>query len=786
MCNARRTGKVLLAILGPVFLLAALELVLRIAGVEPALSRKDPFIGFAGNIPLFNEHTGPEGRKWLITAENKRTWFNVQQFQREKEPGVFRIFCLGGSTTYGRPYDDTTSFAGWLRALLPAMDPSRGWEVINAGGISYASYRVARLMEELVEYEPDLFIVYSGHNEFLERRTYSLLLNEPAPLRGLRVLLSRTRIYTVAQQLVRREPAPDATAPTTSVLPAEVAPILDRSVGPGAYRRDDAGQAQVLTHYRHNLTRMIEQADRAGVPVILVTPASNLADCSPFKSEHRAGLADDARAEWIMLTTRAKAAAEAGRSAEALSLLNKAAQIDDRHAALHYRRGRALAALERWSDALGAFRRARDEDVCPLRALTAMNGIVMNTAARQGVAVVDFDALVASRSPNGIPGRDGFLDHVHPTIAGNRLLALAILQRMTHNGLVQPSRTWNTQALERVVQTVEDGVDEQAHGIALRNLANVLSWAGKLDEAERLICMALVKAPADPGTHHQAGVVFARLDRLDEARAHYEKALALEPAYPEACHNLGAVLTRLGRHEEAIARFLAAIELRPDEARTHNGLGLALAAQGKPREAEARYRQAIELDPGYAEAHNNMGNLLSDQGELEGAEAQFRNALADEPRYADAHCNLGLALARKNRIAAAMTAFERALQLEPGHAKAHVNLGLLLFARGQTAEAQAHYEQALQTDPNDPDAHYNLGVWRAAQGQSQTAADHYRTVIRVQPRHALAHNNLGTILATQGHIVEAITHFERAVAIRPDYAEARTNLRIAQDITRNE
>ena len=110
--------------------------------------------------------------QWLVTAQNKRGYFNVQGFPQVKAPGTYRIFTLGGSTTYGRPYDDKTSFSGWLREFLPMADSQRNWEVINAGGISYASYRVAHLMEELVNYQPDLFIIYTGHNEFLEERTY--------------------------------------------------------------------------------------------------------------------------------------------------------------------------------------------------------------------------------------------------------------------------------------------------------------------------------------------------------------------------------------------------------------------------------------------------------------------------------------------------------------------------------------------------------------------------------------------------------------------------------------
>jgi hypothetical protein len=53
--------------------------------------------------------------------------FNAQQFPREKAPRTTRIFCLGGSTTYGRPYDDTTSFAGWLRELLASATPATAW-----------------------------------------------------------------------------------------------------------------------------------------------------------------------------------------------------------------------------------------------------------------------------------------------------------------------------------------------------------------------------------------------------------------------------------------------------------------------------------------------------------------------------------------------------------------------------------------------------------------------------------------------------------------------------------
>ena len=135
-----------------------LEMTLALFGVTPDLLTEDPLVGFAENIPQFTETTRTDGSVIMATANNKRGLFNYQKFPKQKESNSYRIFCMGGSTTYGRPYTDRVSFCGWLREYLKATDPSRNWEVVNAGGISFASYRVAKLMNELRNYQPDLFI----------------------------------------------------------------------------------------------------------------------------------------------------------------------------------------------------------------------------------------------------------------------------------------------------------------------------------------------------------------------------------------------------------------------------------------------------------------------------------------------------------------------------------------------------------------------------------------------------------------------------------------------------
>jgi hypothetical protein len=131
--------KVAFSAVATLLLLALMEVVLALCGIKPELSEKDPHAGFSPQRPLFVEQTDTNGRTFLVTAKNRLDFFNRQQFPKEKGPGVYRIFSMGGSTTYGHPYDDTTSFNGWLREFLGAMASERRWEVINTGGISYGS-----------------------------------------------------------------------------------------------------------------------------------------------------------------------------------------------------------------------------------------------------------------------------------------------------------------------------------------------------------------------------------------------------------------------------------------------------------------------------------------------------------------------------------------------------------------------------------------------------------------------------------------------------------------------
>jgi tetratricopeptide (TPR) repeat protein len=620
---------VLLPVAAIIIFFLLLEGCLLLFGLKPASQNEDPFVGFASNVPLFVPSKGPEDGQIMTTAPNRIKFFNKQEFSRIKAPGTYRIFCLGGSTTYGRPYDDSTSFSEWLRELLPSIDMGKRWEVINAGGISYASYRVTHLMDELINYQPDLFIIYTGHNEFLEERTYKQIREIPFEVKRVASLLARTRTWSAMKtSLQKLGISPRSSKEKPSRLAAEVNALLDKSIGTESYTRDDLLKKNILEHYRLSLEHMVEMAQSVNAQVIFVTPASNLKDSSPFKSEHSLDLGPMDRQHLKEMLTKATKEMEQKNLPAALQLVESATRLYPRHASLEYLRGKLLLDMKRFNEAEIAFRLARDEDIVPLRALTSMRQTVIQVAEEQKVDVVDYVDLLKRRmlqiKGHDIPGREFFLDHVHPTIEGHKILAVALINKMIEKGMVQSKAKLENDIITAVDKKIRGRIDSGRHGYALANLARVFSWAGKTNDAERLASQAIEVAGDDgPVVINATSIlVTASLKKGKPQRALTQIYSAIEKV-PDATDRrltgaidlrlkLGEILLGAPFHEleKAAANFLLVSVYMPDDDFIHDLFGTVMAMRDRPRIAYPSLKQALSLNPDNSHAQKTIEDLL--------------------------------------------------------------------------------------------------------------------------------------------------------------------------------
>src|SRR6266566_7093379 len=81
-----------------------LEIGLRLSGARAGDSTSDPLSGFNRNIPLFERESTT-----YRTATSREPFFPPQEFAASKPTNGFRIFCFGGSTVHGHPYQSETA-----------------------------------------------------------------------------------------------------------------------------------------------------------------------------------------------------------------------------------------------------------------------------------------------------------------------------------------------------------------------------------------------------------------------------------------------------------------------------------------------------------------------------------------------------------------------------------------------------------------------------------------------------------------------------------------------------
>ncbi len=431
---AFRIGAVILGV-APVLIL---ELCLRLVHWQPILPESDPLIEFESSRPLF---VLDEGKETMVTAANRLEYFRPESFPIEKPRGSYRIVCVGGSTVQGRPYAIETSFTTWLELSLHAADPTRAWDVINCGGVSYASYRLVPIVEEMLLYEPDLIVLYTGHNEFLEDRHYrdldeSSALNTPSLSR-----LSRLRSVQLVQQFVGRGHATASSVKDKPMLAEEVDALLDYRSGLENYQRDPLWRHAVVTHFNVNLRRMIQLSRDANVPVLLVDPPVNLRDCPPFKFLPTDDVANEQRMTTEQLVAAGVALPDAQRN-RAIELLEQAVTLDPANAGTHFLLATLLDRAERFADAKYHYERSLDEDICPLRMIEPLREVILDVATDTDTALIEVRRRFEELSKGAIPGKRLFVDHVHPTFYGHQLIAEELMEQLEASGVIEPIDDW--------------------------------------------------------------------------------------------------------------------------------------------------------------------------------------------------------------------------------------------------------------------------------------------------------------------------------------------------------
>lgn len=417
-----RVAAVALAVLP--FLL--LEGGLRLFGVGADLADPDLHGGYNEATQLFEVVNNDDGVAARKTRLARQRFFVEQQFPVEKDSNEFRVFVLGGSTVQGRPYSVETSFAAWLQILLNSAAENRTVRVINCGGVSYASYRLKSVLKEVVNYDPDLIVLATGHNEFLEDRTFAAERDKSTFTKAFDSAARSSRTVMVLRRMAGYE-APEE--PTEETEGGTVEARLDNPAGYASYQRDPEWHDAVSRQFAESLDDMAESCKAADVPLMLVKLGCNRRDCAPFKSQHRKDLSIEDEQAWQLLADSGKEMGDVDAEV-GLAAYRQALEIDDQFALLHFRMARCLDRLGKTEEARTFYDAAVELDVCPLRMPASIATQMQQAAERHQLTLVDAEGRLQAAHRDGLPGFNAYIDHVHPTIGGHQQIAVELAKNV--------------------------------------------------------------------------------------------------------------------------------------------------------------------------------------------------------------------------------------------------------------------------------------------------------------------------------------------------------------------
>ena len=447
----------------------------------------DPYVDLQQLEPLFQ--LDASANEWKI-PKHRMNFFRPAVFPAEKKDTTKRIFVLGGSTVQGRPFSTETAFPIWLEMRLRAAFPNTDFEVVNVGGISYASYRVSKLVTEVLQHEPDAIVLYTGHNEFLEDREYGALL-EAGPFRTwLSNISGNLRTVSWLQERFK----PDTKS--ASQMPTEVDARLDHAGGLEKYRRDPAWRNGVEQHFASVFSTMVKQIKQAEIPLWICMPTCDLVNTPPFKVELASKLSEKQRAEWQQNWN--KATDNQLPPSHRLTACQQCLSIDRFDAGAHYMIGRLLYERGDTRMATEHLTLAKDLDVCPLRATTKIEQSIVNITNQENIPIILTPTLFDERDANGDRHPDGiadpglFVDHLHPSVRGHQILGTAVADSMIQNHLFKelpPPRDMPLlqQRYEELSKQHLAGLGEAYYARGKQRLEGLRRWAaGRVGQSSEL------------------------------------------------------------------------------------------------------------------------------------------------------------------------------------------------------------------------------------------------------------------------------------------------------------
>jgi tetratricopeptide (TPR) repeat protein len=600
---------------------------------------------------LFMEYPR-DGRYLVLNPQASRKYFtdpamaptgNSEPFKKIKDENTCRIFVLGESTTIGYPYFHNGSFHRWLQYRLTRTFPGRQFEIINLSVTAVNSYTVLGFAKELVDYQPDAVLIYSGHNEYygtLGVASTSRLSGNRTLIR-LMLALRRLRLTQLLTNGYRKLAGLFSAGRNYSGETLMQLMVADSRIpyGSAVYQRG-------LDQFESNMDETLKLLSDRHIPVYISNLVSNEKDMKPFVSVE-----------------------------------------PENNAASQYSLGRLAYGRGDTGQARAYFTKAIDLDGLRFRAPAAMNGIITRLCGKYSDAhLVDARAEFGDWSAGHLIGNELLLEHVHPNLTGYALLSDAFYRELkrTHffsahffsagggqDAAVETTldtaaeisvrqlmkdmpltaldslsgaykierlkRNWpfnegSTQDSLPVVTEEQKLAYDVAFGkmrwqTAMDSLYEQYMATGDLVRARTVMEAMTLEHPQDTAYFERAANICGKLNDLQQAAFYFGQAFGLDPSF-ERARTLFVLYLGFDRPNEAMPYIDYAVKRMPDH---------RVAMVKRYTEQVIGLERAVSTDPLYkTSADSTIASLYITMGNQAGAVVRLEKILKRDRRNPNA------------------------------------------------------------------------------------------------------------------------------------------------------
>lgn len=492
-----------------------------------------------------------------LLGTNRKEAGHRQEFLLPKPFKTKRVFVIGESVAaeFGGGEDSS------LTKLAAQVIPSWKLEHINCGMGAYNTTGIALVLDEILDYEPDLVIVFSGNNE------------GPGGYEVCAKLGHLNRRYQILKERLK----------SLGASPFEI----DRKIS--------------LKNHERKLRNMVVSAKKKGIPVVLCTLPANLKDyapgeIAPFGNE---------------LFVRAWIEMENRDYLEAIRLFNNLLEQNPREPFSNYFLARCLERVGRFDEVEKYYEEALEWDSQMDRCSKSRNNNIRKIAREEGVILADLVPAFKQTAPHGLVGDSMITDGVHWFGRYNPLVAYVILKALSKDKTFADEKDWNFEkfnSLYPAVINVQRGKEEfiEENTKILCSAINFLqAWSGGFKNGEiQETTISMLERVDNRDRKFLLKSVKSRNSILKISRENFwakEIKNNLNEWWPVLLQHLGEMYRRKGESQRSVEFLEKAARLAPNRYMIRLQRGLAYLANGEKDKALSDFNSLASYEKAHPE-----------------------------------------------------------------------------------------------------------------------------------------------------------------------------------------